>query len=184
LSSQARNLRKAWRYSPESTDADTTVSGAQMVALFAARNAGIPVPDKAIAAGLKFYRDCQTDDGGFGYENSAGGSTPPRSAIGALVLALAKQKDTTEFKAAMRYLQHSAPEEHTYWNYFIYYAAQAFFHSDPDAWKKWNDSNVRTLGQAQNNDGSWPGQNGPTFSTSTSLLSLALNYRFLPIYER
>jgi squalene cyclase len=184
LSSQTRNLRKAWRYSPESTDADTTVSGAQMVALFAARNAGIPVPDKAIAAGLAFYRECQTDDGGFGYENSSGGSTPPRSAIGALVLALAKQKDTTDFKAVMKYLQHSAPEEHTYKNYFIYYAAQAFFHAEQDAWRKWNDNNVLTLGQSQNDDGSWQGQPGPAFSTSTALLSLALNYRFLPIYER
>jgi len=34
------NTFGAWRYSPESKDADTTVSGAQMVALFAARNAG------------------------------------------------------------------------------------------------------------------------------------------------
>ena len=41
---QERNSLHAWRYSPQSTDADTTVSGAQMVALFAARNAGMPVP--------------------------------------------------------------------------------------------------------------------------------------------
>jgi hypothetical protein len=40
------------------------------------------------------------------------------------------------------------------------------------------------LKQSQNPDGSWDGQFGSTFSTATSLLSLALNYRFLPIYER
>ena len=48
LTSQAQNPRGGWRYKPEGQDADTTVSGAQMVALLAARNAGILVPDAAI----------------------------------------------------------------------------------------------------------------------------------------
>ena len=33
-------------------------------------------------------------------------------------------------------------------------------------------------------DGSFKSQFGPTVGTSFSLLALALNYRFLPIYER
>jgi len=36
----------------------------------------------------------------------------------------------------------------------------------------------------QNKDGSWDGSFGNSFGTAASLLSLALNYRFLPIYER
>ena len=55
INSQSRNPFGAWRYSPEATDADTTVSGAQMVALFAARNAGIAVSEDAIQKGLKFF---------------------------------------------------------------------------------------------------------------------------------
>ncbi|MGB9604154.1 MAG: squalene--hopene cyclase, partial [Limisphaerales bacterium] len=51
LVSQTKNPFGAWRYSPESTDADTTVSGAQMVALFAAKNAGIDIPEEAIKKG-------------------------------------------------------------------------------------------------------------------------------------
>ena len=47
LASQAKNRFKAWRYSPESQDADSTVSGACFVALVAARNAGLRVPDNA-----------------------------------------------------------------------------------------------------------------------------------------
>ncbi|MGA2702525.1 MAG: hypothetical protein ABSH35_15705 [Isosphaeraceae bacterium] len=43
---------------------------------------------------------------------------------------------------------------------------------------------VRQLKAAQKPDGSFQGQFGPTLSTSFSLLALALNYRFLPIYER
>ena len=60
LSSQSRNPNHAWRYSPDNPDADTTVSGAQMVALFAARNAGIGVPEDAIRKALRFFAECQT----------------------------------------------------------------------------------------------------------------------------
>ena len=51
VNAQKANSLHAWRYSPESQDADTTVSGAQMVALFAARNAGMAVPEEAIQDG-------------------------------------------------------------------------------------------------------------------------------------
>ena len=63
-------------------------------------------------------------------------------------------------------------------------SAQAFLQGSPQAWQVWNRNNIRTLGQSQNPDGSWEGQFGQTFSTAASLLSLALNYRYLPIYER
>lgn len=182
LSSQARNPLGAWRYSPDSTDADTTVSGAQMVALFAARNAGIAVPEDAIQKGLKFFLRCQTPEGGFGYI-SGSGPNGARTAIGCLVLALAKEKGSKSFQSAFNYLQR-APEEMSYQQYYLYYAAQAFFQASPEAWQAWNRKNIQALARTQNADGSWDGQFGSTFATSASLLSLALNYRFLPIYER
>jgi squalene cyclase len=182
LNSQANNPLGAWRYSPESTDADTTVSGAQIVALFAAMNAGLPVPDEAIQKGLKFMLSCQTAEGGFGY-TSASSPNAARTAIACLVLALAKEKNSKEFKAAFDYLQ-KAPPDRSYAQYFLYYASQAFFHASPQAWQAWNRKNIKALGQTQNADGSWDGQFGHTFGTASSLLSLALNYRYLPIYER
>lgn len=182
VSSQARNPLGAWRYSPESQDADTTVTGAQMVALYAARNAGVAVPEEAIQKGLKFLLKCQTPEGGFGYT----GATSPngaRTAIGCLILSLAKEKKSEEYQKAFAFLE-KAPADASYQQYFIYYAAQAFFQATPRAWNEWNSKNVRNLGSTQNDDGSWDGQFGPTFSTAASLLSLALNYRYLPIYER
>lgn len=181
-SSQSRNPFGAWRYSPESPDADTTVTGAQLVALFAARNAGLSVPEDAIQKGIKFLLKCQTPEGGVGYT----GATAPngaRTAIACLVLALAKEKKSKEFERAFSFLK-TAPGDVSYQQYYLYYAAQAFFHASPEAWNEWNQKNVRTLASIQNEDGSWDGQFGPTFSTAASLLSLALNYRYLPIYER
>ena len=55
LNAQKRSRAGAWRYSPESTDGDTTVSGANLVALFAARNAGVYVPQPSIDKALQFY---------------------------------------------------------------------------------------------------------------------------------
>lgn len=180
--SQERNPMGAWRYSPESKDADTTVSGAQMVALFAARNAGIGVPEEAIQKGLKFFARCKTSEGGYGY-TSAAGANGPRTAIGTLVLALAKEKESDDYKSAFGYIQR-APRSNSYYQYFLYYASQAFFHAGPKYWNEWNRKNILELGKSQNGDGSWDGQFGTTFCTSASLLSLALNYRYLPIYER
>ncbi|MGH7193850.1 MAG: squalene--hopene cyclase, partial [Candidatus Saccharimonadales bacterium] len=56
LASQRNNPFGAWRYSPNATDADTSVSGAVFVGLLAARNAGIEVPDESIERALTYYR--------------------------------------------------------------------------------------------------------------------------------
>ncbi|MDG1891987.1 MAG: terpene cyclase/mutase family protein [Verrucomicrobiota bacterium] len=182
LNSQSRNPQNAWRYSPESKDADTTVSGAQMVALFAARNAGLSIPQEAIEKGVAYFLSCQSADGGFGYTSSSG-PNGPRTAIACLVLALAKRKETAAFKSAFNFLQR-ASQSNSYYHYYLYYGSQAFFHASPEAWNAWNRENLAELIKSQNTDGSWDGQFGSTFSTAASLLSLALNYRFLPIYER
>jgi len=182
VDSQGKNHFKAWRYSPETSDADTTVSGAQMVALMAARNAGVPVPEKSIQDGLKFYFTCQTADGGIGY-TSAQGPNATRTAIGCVVMALAKDKDATAFKSAFQFLK-SAGNELQYPAYFRYYASQAYFQASNEAWNTWNHDNINTLRASQAADGSWRGSFGTSFETAASLLSLALNYRYLPIYER
>jgi hypothetical protein len=184
LSTQARNNYGAWRYSPESTDADTTVSGAQLVALLAARNAGIAVPDKAISTALKYFSQCQLGDGGFGY-TGADSTSGPRAAIGVLVFALARQKNSAEFKSGFKYLSQSGYADDSFPFYYHYYASQAFFHGDRESWTRWNKENISNMAALQEADGGWKGQNvGATFATSAALLSLALNYRFLPIYER
>ena len=68
--------------------------------------------------------------------------------------------------------------------YYEYYASQALFQSDLKTWNEWNQRNLKRLTTAQTSEGAWEGQNGAAFSTSAALLSLALNCRFLPIYER
>ena len=75
-------------------------------------------------------------------------------------------------------------QDGSYPEYARYYQAQALFQGDVEAWEKWNKLLVRQLKATQLPDGSFKSQFGDTVGTSLSLLALALNYRFLPIYER
>lgn len=184
LSSQKRNRFGAWRYTPESRDADTTVTGCQVVSLFAARNAGIPVPDEAIKKALAYLASCRGSDGAYGYTSSAGGK-PTLTAIGSLCLSLAKEKDSKSYAASLAYLKKNLDYRDRYYPYYYeYYMSQALFHADSETWEEWNTRNTRYLATIQSPDGSFPGNQGQAFSTSGALLSLALNYRYLPIYEK
>ena len=184
VSSQKSNSKGGWRYSPDSQDADSTISGAQLVALFAARNAGIKVPEEAIEKGKAFLLSCQDSNGGFGY-TAASGANLPRSAIGSLILSLAKETNTDAYRNSVDFLKKNSQfgdQGHQY--YSLYYTSQAMFRASPSLWNSWNSQNFKRLQSTQTENGSWNGNYGQTFVTSAALLSLALNYRYLPIYER
>ena len=184
VSSQKSNPKGGWRYSPDSQDADSTISGAQLMALFAARNAGIKVPEEAIEKGKAFLLSCQDTNGGFGY-TAASGANLPRSAIGSLILYLDKDTNTDAYRNSVEFLKENSPfgdQGHKY--YSLYYTSQAMFRASPSMWNTWNSQNFKRLQSTQTENGSWNGNYGQTFATSAALLSLALNYRYLPIYER
>lgn len=188
VTSQKKNSFGGWRYSPDSTDADTSVSGAVLIGLLAARNAGIEVPDESIDRAISYYKSMTSDSGQVAYSGGMGGfdESIARISIGSLVYAVARRKDIPQYDATLRYLKERLEETSAghYLEYTRYYEAQALFQGDVEAWRKWNEILVRSLKQSQQADGSMTGQFGPELGTSMSLLALALNYRFLPIYER
>jgi len=184
-SSQDRNPKGAWRYSPESSSADTTVAGCQLVALLAARNAGIPVPNKNIDKALKYMASCRASNGGYGYTSKSSGKTT-LTAIGSLCMSLAKNKDDTSFDSVTGYLtKRNESSGHRYLFYHEYYMAQALFHANEEEWDKWNERNSKIMTASQGSDGGWSDHRlGRSGATGFALLSMALNYRLLPIYEK
>ena len=186
VTAQAKNPHSAWRYSPNARDADTSVSGAVLMGLLAARNAGIEVPDKSIDTAIKYFATMTGDSGAVGYSGGLGGfgQSIARSSIACLVYCIAKRKDLKEFEASKKYVVANMSEQSHYAEYARYYEAQALFQADLEAWEKWNRGLIRQLKDTQNDDGSFTGQFGNATATSLNLLALALNYRFLPIYER
>jgi hypothetical protein len=182
--SQKKNRWGGWRYSPDASDADTSVTGAILMGLLAARNAGMEVPDEVIKGAMDYMNRSTGKDGSVAYSGGFGGmgESMNRSAIATLVSAVSKMKDEAKFEATLKHLTTRLDHrESSYKEYFRYYMAQALFQGDYEAWKKWNAGTVRQLAESQREDG---GFDGGAYGTAMSMLALALNYRFLPIYER
>ena len=187
ITAQKSNPGNAWRYQPNARDADTSVSGAIMIGLLAARNAGIEVPDDSIDKAILYFRSMASRSGEVSYVNAGDGVAPSKAriAIVTLALAVARRKDLKEYGVTLGSLMQRIEEPAgQFGEYTLYYEAQALFQGDYPSWEAWNKLLIRRLKEAQMPDGSIQGRFAPTISTSLSLLSLALNYRFLPIYER
>lgn len=188
VSSQKKNPTKGWRYSPNDGSADTSVVGAVLMGLLAARNAGIDVPDQSIDDALKYMKSMTSaESGDVGYSGLGGlGESGARTSIACLVFSIGKRKSWGELEGTRKYLADHLESSNQNWPYYErYYKAQALFQADYESWQKWNRNTVQELRMMQNDDGQiGKSGHGPAYSTSMSLLALALNYRFLPIYER
>ena len=189
ITAQKSNTFGAWRYNPSGSDADTSVAGAVLMGMLAARNAGIEVPDEAIDRAISYFIKMTAPSGQVAYSGGGGGinESMARIAIANLVFSVARRKDIPQYKTTLGYLKdkiQGGSPGHGGIEYQSYYQAQAFFQADITAWTTWNKNLVRRLKKTQAEDGSFSGTHGPHVSTSLSLLALAVNYRFLPIYER
>jgi hypothetical protein len=74
VTSAKKNPLGAWRYSPDANDHDTSVSGAILMGLLGARNAGIEVPDETIDKAIKYFTAMTGANGMVGYMSPQGGS--------------------------------------------------------------------------------------------------------------
>ncbi len=184
---QQSNRWGGWRYSPTSSDADTSVTGAVLMGLFACRNAGFDVPAGITESAITYMKRNTASNGFVAYSGGlgGGGESMARSSIATLVFAVGQEKKAEEYKSALSHI--SAKLEHqesSHRHYFMYYMAQALFQGDYNLWSQWNRNTSRMLAETQADNGSFPGSYGEAYGTAMSLLSLGLNYRFLPIYER
>jgi hypothetical protein len=194
VTSAKKNPYGAWRYSPDARDADTSVSGAVLMGLLAARNAGIEVPDETIDRAIQYFVSMTGPSGQVGYSGGPGGGSDAVTSIAVLVEAISRRKDLPEFTKSLAYLKGRSLSDQQalegYPTYTRYYRAQALFQGDVVAWEKWNTGLVRELKAVQGKDGSFAGFAGRgggfggTVDTSLALLALAVNFKFLPIYER
>ena len=65
----SQNQQGGWRYRPVVRDADVSVTVLQVVALRAAKNSGIDVPQRTIDNAVKYVKACHhARTGGFSYQ--------------------------------------------------------------------------------------------------------------------
>jgi hypothetical protein len=112
-----------------------------------------------------------------------------------LVFSIARRQSLPQYKQAVTYLEKVSSGAPVAANqmmgprgggssYEHYYRAQALFQCDVQVWEKWNAGLVKTLKAMQAKDGSFSMSYGAEVDTPLSLLALAVNYKFLPVYER
>jgi hypothetical protein len=182
-----------WRYSPESTSSDISVTGWQILTLRAAKNVGFSVPDWCFELAAKFVRSVYSqDEHSFGYQ-SPGGESCARAGMGSLGLQLCGYPDDPCIGPALRFMQDHAPT----WNlekpgdgypfYYWYYGTRAMLIAGGDDWRIWKDWTCRMLVDNQSVDGSWEGAHdeenvGTIYTTALGAMILEFCCGYWPAY--
>ena len=183
-----------WRYQALPVDSDISVTICQIMALRAARNAGIKVPNATIDNAIQYVKKSQEPDGGFRYVISSGGSGYPRSAAGVAALYYMRTGNdfTEEIKRGVDYLKARIPggaggagDGEGNFFYANYYATQAMFMFGGAPWEAyWPGIRKVLLGKQDKASGNWSGESGTVYATSMSLIMLQVPNRLLPILQK
>ena len=184
-----------WRYNPDSTDSDISISGWQILALKAGLMAGFTIPEWSLQKAADFLRACYDEnEQAFTYEVGSRETGCVRAGIGALGLQLCGYADDPLIPPALRYMQDN-PAVWEYEDpgagfpfYYWYYATRVMLNARGDDWQVWKSWMCRLLVDNQNEDGSWEGAQEETnmtiYTTALGALMLELCCGHLPIYMR
>jgi hypothetical protein len=186
---RTQNAEGGWRYQPRREDADISVTVCQVMALRAARNAGLAVPNETIDQSIDYVKRCQNADGGFRYMATPGESAFPRSAGAVVALFSAGIYEGVEVERGLVYLDQFRPPAREFGldNYFFYahyYAAQAMWQVGNDRWRTWYPAIRDVLVTRQQPDGAWADPVGFAYGTAMACIVLQTPDNSVPIFQR
>jgi len=198
---RAQNKTGGWRYKPTSKDADISITVCQVMALRAARNAGITVDKRVIDRAVDYVKKSASRDGSFYYQiydSEVRRILSRRSfaltAAGVVALQGAGLYDAEEVRRGIRYLYNYfvlagyPPPSHMRdtFEYFYahYYAVQALYQAEGEMWTNWWRRISDELVCGQFSDGRWEDVVGPNYATAMALLILGIPNGYLPIFQR
>src|SRR5262245_8921946 len=186
-----------WRYSPAPVDQDMSVTVMQIVALRAANNAGIPVPEKTLQNAVKYVQSCASGEKGPGFGYSGAGVGPQTTPAGVLSLQLLGHPEDGRIPSSLDYLTALPvgwPGGAQYFYYHHYYAIQATYQAGGKYWNGWHPKVRELLLSKQDPAGSWdvpPGsseasyvQPNKVYPTAMATLILNIYLHYLPAYQR
>ncbi len=190
--------RGGWRYTPDASSSDMSVTVWQVMALRAARNAGFDVPREAIDEAVRYIKRLyqpesekkgQVRPGGFGYENR--GNEVSTTAEGLLALQICGEYEAQEtLGAAERLLTAGIKPAERWFFYTTYYYAQGMYQRGGKHAEEGRRVVMEVLLPLQAAEGFWEQggadgrEAGKVYATSMAILSLAVKNHFLPIYQR
>jgi hypothetical protein len=184
-----QNNEGGWRYQPVRHDADISVTICQVMALRAARNAGLFVPRETVDRCTDYVKRSQNGDGGFMYMIQGGQSAFPRSAAGVVALYSAGIYEGPEVEKGLAYLMGYLPQANefnreSHYFYGHYYAVQAMWHAGGEHWSKWYPAVRDALVARQAEDGSWSDAICVEYGTAMACIVLQMPNNYLPIFQR
>lgn len=199
---RSQGAEGGWDYAPSPTGGsrDLSVSVMQIVAMRAARNAEIPVPEASIKKAIAYLK-ARANPGGPGYAyTGAGPGTCQTSAAGVLSMQLLGHPEDPQIAKTIDWLASTTKADWAgggaqYFYYYHYYAIQAFYQHGGKQWNEWHPPIRELLLSKQNKDGSWdvppgtseagysPAEN-KAYSTALGCLVLNIYQHFLPAYQR
>jgi hypothetical protein len=203
---KCQNSEGGWRYKPEPTGADISVTICQIMALRSARNAGVGVPKSTVKRCIQYVKDCQNlgrrdwrgfNDGGFRYMRGGGGPSGfARTAAGVCALYSAGVYKGPEVEAGIKYLMLFKPggnrnavngfalrELEMHYFYGHYYAAQAMWTAGKKYWEEWYPAIRDELLRSQT-DGFWSDRVNVHYGTAMALIILQIPNNYLPILQK
>lgn len=185
-----QNTEGGWRYFPERRDADISVTICQVMALRAAKNAGLYVPPATIDRCVDYVKRSQNADGGFMYQLSMGGPSKfPRSAAGIVALYNAGIYEGEEIQRGLQFVLDSLPGKNAtgaenHYLYGHYYAVQAMWQAGGDYWRRWYPAVETDVVARQQTDGSWLDTVSPVYGTAMACLILLMPRNHLPVFQK
>ena len=194
----AQNQRKGnpahlggWRYHPGADDSDLSCSGWALMALRSARLNGAQVPPEAIEKAVLFIKRTHNErQGHFSYQGNSGQSAETLTGAAILCLELCGKHLDPMSIAGSKYLRRTYRNALPHANqryYGLYYTAQGLFQVGGPVWREFSAWMYDQFVPLQRADGSWGGlgNNGSdAYATAMTVLSFAVPYRMLPIYQR
>lgn len=186
---RTQNSEGGWRYQPRPEDADISVTICQVMALRAARNAGLAVPKETVDRSVEYVKKCQNPDGGFRYMLLPGESAFPRSAAGVVALYSAGVYEGREIERGLAYLEQHLPRGRVigldgHFFYGHYYAVQAMWQAGDQRWTRWYPAIRNALIARQQPDGSWTDPVSSEYGTAMATIILQMPDNSVPIFQR
>jgi hypothetical protein len=186
---RTQNTEGGWRYQPRREDADISVTICQVMALRAARNAGLAVPNETVDRCVEYVKKCQNKDGGFRYMMQPGESAFPRSAAGVVTLFSAGIYEGPEIERGLGYLEQFGPRGQAigadgHFFYGHYYAVQAMWQAGGERWERWYPAIRNVLIERQQADGSWVDPVSADYGTAMATIVLQMPDNSVPIFQR
>ena len=184
-----QNTEGGWRYQPQRDQADISVTICEVMALRAARNAGLHVPRETVDRCIDYVKRSQNADGGFMYQIQGGESAFARSAAGVVALYSAGVYEGPEISKGIEFLSKFRPQEgtvrrETYYFYGHYYAVQAMWQTGGEHWNLWYPAIRDELVGRQRADGSWTSPIAVDYATAMACIILQIPNNYLPIFQR